>query len=226
MNQPADKPLNLWKKLVLYTLLILFIVAFFRITFPTILTTSVINDSLKDSVFVRAINAISVLAIPFLISWFTIAAAIKKVKVYEEFVTGAKEGFDVAVRIIPYLVAILVAIGMFRGAGGIELISKLLKPFLDAVGFPVELLPMAIMRPLSGSATLGLFSDLVKEHGADSLVARMAGTLYGSTETTFYVVAIYFGSINIRKMRHSVAAGLIADLTGIIAAVIVCKLVF
>jgi spore maturation protein B len=174
----------------------------------------------------RVVNAISVLAIPFLFSFFALIALLRRVKVYEEFVAGAKEGFEVAVRIIPYLVAILVAIGMFKSAGGIEILSKLLRPFLNVVGFPADLLPMALMRPLSGSATLGIFTDIVKQFGPDSLIARIAGTIYGSTETTFYVVAIYFGSVNIRKMRHSIAAGLIADLVGIIAAVIVCKIVF
>lgn len=179
-----------------------------------------------QSIFVRSIQSISILAIPFLFSFFTLIAALKRVKVYEEFVIGAKEGFEVAVRIIPYLVAILVAIGMFKSAGGIDLLSRLLSPVLNVIGFPPDLLPMALMRPLSGSATLGIFTDLVKQFGPDSLIARTAGTLYGSTETTFYVVAIYFGSVNIRRMRHAVAAGLIADLTGIIAAVIVCKIVF
>ncbi|MGC8742878.1 MAG: nucleoside recognition domain-containing protein [Verrucomicrobiia bacterium] len=216
-------PLSNLKKLVLYLLFALFAFAFLKITFPHWFGS--IQET-KEPLFVRAINALSLLAIPFLISWFTIVAALRGVKVYEEFVQGAKEGFDVAVRIIPYLVAILVAIGMFRGAGGIELLSDLLKPALDKLGFPVEILPMALVRPLSGSATLGIFSDIVKQCGADSLTARIAGTLYGSTETTFYVVAVYFGSVNIRKMRHSIAAGLIADFVGIVAAVVVCRAIF
>jgi spore maturation protein SpmA len=216
-------PLSTLKKLVLYLLIAVFAFAFLKIAFPDWFNPS---QQIKEPLFVRAINAISLLAIPFLISWFTLVAALRGVKVYEEFVQGAKEGFDVAVRIIPYLVAILVAIGMFRGAGGIELLSGLLKPVLDKIGFPVEILPMALVRPLSGSATLGIFSDIVKQCGADSLTARIAATLYGSTETTFYVVAIYFGSVNIRKMRHSIAAGLIADFVGIVASVLVCRAVF
>jgi spore maturation protein B len=161
-----------------------------------------------------------------MLSFFPLYAALKGVKVYENFVEGAKEGFQVAVTIIPYLVAILVAIGMFRGAGGIDLITSWLRPALAAVKFPPELVPMCLMRPLSGSGSLGIFSELVKQFGPDSLIARTAGTIYGSTETTFYVVAVYFGSIGIRRTRHSIAAGLIADLAGIIASVIICRMMF
>lgn len=214
------------KTVFIYLLILLFLIAFIRITFPSLVSSNQTNPISQEPLFVRAVNAVSLLAIPFLLSWFTLTAALKGIKVYEEFIQGAREGFDVAIRIIPYLVAILVAIGMFRGAGGIELLSSILKPVLDKLGFPVELLPMALLRPLSGSATLGIFSDIVKQCGADSLVARMAGTLYGSTETTFYVIAVYFGSVNIRKTRHAIAAGLIADFVGIVAAVIVCRAVF
>ena len=224
---PSDSqspPLSKTKKCFIYLLILLFLFAFFRIAFPKYFDSTSLFS--REPLFVRIVNAISLLAIPFLLSWFTLTAALKGIKVYEEFIQGAREGFDVAIRIIPYLVAILVAIGMFRGAGGIELLSSILKPVLDKLGFPVELLPMALLRPLSGSATLGIFSDIVKQCGADSLVARMAGTLYGSTETTFYVIAVYFGSVNIRRTRHSIAAGLIADFVGIVAAVIVCRALF
>jgi spore maturation protein B len=138
----------------------------------------------------------------------------------------AKEGFSVAVRIIPYLVAILVAIGMFRGGGGIDLLTRWLRPALDAVRFPTELVPLALMRPLSGSGTIGIFGDLVKQLGPDHLVSRMAATILGSTETTFYVVAVYFGAVGVKRTRHAVPAGLIADAVGVAAAVIVCRLVF
>ena len=175
---------------------------------------------------VRCINAVSLLAIPFLLSFFPLYAALRRIPVYEEFVEGAKEGFNVAVRIIPYLVAMLVAIGMFRGAGGIDLLAKMLKPELDLVHFPTELLPMALMRPLSGSGTLALFSDLVRQRGPDDLIVRMAGTIYGSTETTFYVIAVYFGAASVKRTRHAVPAGLIADAAGVIASVAVCRLVF
>ena len=153
-------------------------------------------------------------------------AALRRVKVYEEFVEGAKEGLEVALRIIPYLVAILVAIGMFRAAGGIDLVSQALGPAMRAVGFPSELMPLALMRPLSGGGSLGLFTELVKTFGADSLIARTAGTIYGSTETTFYVLAVYFGSVGIKKTRYALLAGLGADLVGIIASVAICRWVF
>jgi spore maturation protein B len=166
------------------------------------------------------------LSIPFLLSFFPLYATLRRVKVYEEFVEGAKEGFKTAVMIIPYLVAILVAIGRFREAGGIKMLGDLLKPALDAVGFPTELLPMSLVRPLSGSGSLGLFSDIVKEFGPDSLMARTAGTIFGSTETTFYVIAVYFGAVGVKRTRHAIPAGLIADTVGIIASVIICRMMF
>ena len=176
--------------------------------------------------FASYVEALSILAIPFLLSFFPLYAALRRVPVYEEFVEGAKEGFQVALRIIPFLVAILVAVGMFRGAGGIDMLSRALDPFLKVVGFPAELLPMALMRPLSGSGSLGIFSELVATHGPDSILARMAGTIMGSTETTFYVLAVYFGSVAIRRTRHAVPAGLLADVAGMIASIIVCRIVF
>ena len=176
--------------------------------------------------FASYVEALSILAIPFLLSFFPLYAALRSVPVYEEFVEGAKEGFQVALRIIPFLVAILVAIGMFRGAGGIDMLSRALDPVLKFVGFPAELLPMALMRPLSGSGSLGIFSELVATHGPDSILARMAGTIMGSTETTFYVLAVYFGSVAIRRTRHAVPAGLLADVAGMIASIIVCRIVF
>jgi spore maturation protein SpmA len=175
---------------------------------------------------VRSVNTLSLLAIPFLLAFFPLYAALRRIAVYEEFVEGAKEGFQVAVRIIPFLVAMLVAIGLFRGAGGVDLLTRVLRPALDVVGFPAELLPMALMRPLSGSGSLAIFTDLVKTHGADSLLARMAGTLFGSTETTFYVIAVYFGAVGVKRTRHAVPAGLIADGAGIIASVVICRWAF
>ena len=150
----------------------------------------------------------------------------KKVKVYESFVEGAKDGFDIAVRIIPYLVAILVAIGMFRASGALEILLTTMAPLLQYIGFPHENLPLALMRPLSGSGSLGLLTDLINEHGPDSLIAKIGATMFGSTETTFYVLAVYFGSVGIRKTRHALAAGLIADLVGVLSAVFFCQLFF
>ncbi|HNU52908.1 MAG TPA: nucleoside recognition domain-containing protein [Verrucomicrobiota bacterium] len=175
---------------------------------------------------VRALNELSVLAIPFMLAFFPLYAALRGVPVYEEFVQGAKEGFEVVVRIIPYLVAMLVAVGTFRAAGCIDWLSRLLQPALDLARFPAELLPMALTRPLSGSATIGLFADLVNTLGPDHLVSRMGGTILGSTETTFYVIAVYFGAVGVRRTRHAVAAGLLADAAGIAASVLVCRMMF
>lgn len=179
---------------------------------------------------IACVQAISLLAVPFLLSFFPLFAALKRIPVYEEFIEGAKEGFQVAVRIIPYLVAILVAVGMFREAGGIKMISNALGPALSAVGFPVELLPLVLMRPLSGGGSNGIFNELIQAGGAaggpDSLISKMAGSIMGSTETTFYVIAVYFGSVAIRRTRHAVPAGLLADLAGVIASIIICNLVF
>ncbi len=176
--------------------------------------------------FVRVMNAVSLLAIPFFLAFFPLYAALRRVPVYEQFVEGAKEGFHVAVRIIPYLVAMLVAVGMFRAAGGIELLARGLAPLLGWAGVPADLLPMVLMRPLSGGATIGLFSELVSAHGPDSLVSRMGATVLGSTETTLYVVAVYFGAVGVQRARHAVAAGLLADLAGVVASVVICRAVF
>jgi spore maturation protein SpmB len=220
------QPLAWWGLLVMTAFVLLFAFFFVRLAFPGPLGLPVPAEVAREPLFVRIVDAISRLSIPFLLSAFPLYAALRRVKVYEEFVDGAKEGFEVAIRIIPYLVAILVAIGMFRAAGGLEMVGRLLKPIMSAVGFPADLLPLVLMRPLSGSGTLGIFSELVKQCGPDSLVTRMGATIYGSTETTFYVLAVYFGSVAVKKTRYAVLAGLTADLVGVIASIIICRLVF
>jgi spore maturation protein SpmA len=174
----------------------------------------------------KFVNVLSVLAIPFLLSFVPLIASLKKIKVYEEFTEGAKEGFAVALKIIPFLTALLVAISMFRGGGGIELIGKFAGPFLNYLHFPSELLPISLMRPLSGSGSLGILSELVKQYGPDHIISRTAATLFGSTETTFYVIAVYFGAVNIRRTRHAVPAGLISDFVGMVASVLICRIAF
>ena len=178
------------------------------------------------SLFIAIIESISLLAIPFLLGFFPLYAFLRGVPVYEEFVEGAKEGFQVILRIFPYLVAILVAIGIFRAAGGIDFLSHLLAPLLDRIGLPSELLPLVLVRPLSGSAATGLFAEIVKSAGPNSFVSQLAGTIMGSTETTFYVLAVYFGSVAIKRSRHALAAGLIADTVGVAASLIICHLVW
>ena len=220
------QPLPWWGMAVLAAFLLFFGWLFVRAAFPQLLGLPLPDAAAKQTIFVRVVSAVSSLSIPFLLSLMPLYAGLRRVKVYEEFVDGAKEGFDVAIRIIPDLVAMLVAIGMFRAAGGIDMVSRALAPAMNFVGFPTELLPMVLMRPLSGSGTLGMFTELVQHFGADSLIAKMAGTIYGSTETTFYVLAVYFGSVGVKRTRHAVAAGLTADAVGVIASIFICKLVF
>ena len=176
--------------------------------------------------FQNIINGISALAIPLVVVIIPVYAYFKGVKVYEVFVEGAKEGFNIGVRIIPFLVAILAVIGIFRESGAMDLLVDLLGPGLDRGGMPAEAITMALMRPLSGSGALGVMTELVNTHGADSFIGRLASTMMGSTETTFYVLAVYFGSVGIKRDRHAVPAALLADLTGIIASVFICNLVF
>ena len=149
----------------------------------------------------------------------------KQVRVYESFVEGAKDGFDIMVKIIPFLVAMIVAISMFRASGGFDLITGWLAPLLSWIGMPTEVFPLALMRPFSGSASNGLLAELINTHGGDSYIAKVAATMMGSTETTFYIIAVYFGAAGIKRTRHAVPAGLIADSVGILAAVWICRLI-
>lgn len=165
-------------------------------------------------------------AIPVIILLIVGIGALRRVKIYEVFVDGAKEGFNVAVKIIPYLVAILVAIAVFRSSGAMEWLIAGLAPVLKPLGVPPEVLPMALIRPLSGSGALGVMSEGLKTYGPDSLIGNMLSTMMGSTETTFYVLAVYFGSVAVRKTRHAVPAALLGDLAGLMMAVFVCNLVF
>jgi len=153
---------------------------------------------------------------------------LKGVKVYEAFVEGAKEGFQVAVRIIPYLVAILATVGAFRAAGAMDALARLLAPLTSRLGLPPEVLPMAIVRPLSGGGALGILGSIFSTPGLgpDSYAGRLASVLQGSTETTFYVLSVYCGSVGIVRYRHALAAGLLADGAGLVASVIIARLVW
>lgn len=168
----------------------------------------------------------SPLIIPLLILFIISYGVIRKVAVYEEFVEGAKEGFHIAVRIIPYLVAILFAIAMFRASGAMEALIDFVAPAFSMLGIPADILPMTIIRPMTGSGSVGVLTELIQTHGEDSLVVKIAATMFGSTETTLYVLAVYFGAVGIKKTRYALQAGLIADATGFIAAVIVCSWLF
>ena len=150
---------------------------------------------------------------------------VRGVKVYEVFVEGAKEGFNVAIRIIPFLVAILAAVGAFRGAGAMDTLAKVLAPVTSSLGLPAEVLPMALVRPLSGSGSLGLLGNIFSTPGLgpDSYAGKLGSILQGSTETTFYVLSVYCGSVGIVRYRHALAAGLLADFTGLTASIVIAR---
>ena len=172
------------------------------------------------------INLLSLYALPFIIFIILTIGIIKKVPVYEEFTEGAKDGFNVSVSIIPYLVAIIVGISMFRASGAMEWIASFLAPVLDKLSVPVDSIPVMITRSLSGSATLGLFSEIAQKFGPDAYVTKLCAVIVGSSETTFYVLSVYFGSVGVTKFRYALIVGLLADFIGIIGAVLVCSWVF
>jgi spore maturation protein SpmB len=166
----------------------------------------------------------------------------KRINVYDEFIKGARDGFQVAISIIPYLVAMLVAIGVFRASGAMELLLAGLAWLFQTIGFLmsklgmidyqgeslafIDALPTALMKPLSGSGARGLMIETIKANGVDSLVAKMVSVVQGSTETTFYIIAVYFGSVGVKNTRHAVPCGLIADGVGVTAAILICYLFF
>jgi spore maturation protein SpmA len=173
-------------------------------------------------------SALSPWILPVLMVGFLLFGWCRGVRVYETFVEGAKEGFQVALRIIPYLVAILVAVGMLRASGALGMMVSVLGPVTGRFGLPAEALPMALLRPLSGSGAYGVMASIVQDPavGPDSYTGMLVSTLQGSTETTFYVLAVYFGAVQIRRVRHALAAGLTADLAGIVFAVLACTVLF
>lgn len=172
------------------------------------------------------IEKLSILILPLMILIIFFVAIFKRVPIYEEFVEGAKDGFKVSVSIIPYLVAIIVGVAMFRASGAIDLMAGLLGQVLNKLSIPVDILPIMITRSLSGSATLGLFSDIANNFGPDSYITKLAAVMVGSSETTFYVLAVYFGSVGIKKFRYALLTGIIADITGIVLAIWVSRLFF
>ncbi len=169
-------------------------------------------------------RSISPWILPGLMAGFLIFGLCRRVRVYEAFVDGASDGFQVAVKIIPYLVAILVAVGMLRASGAMDLMVGALGPWTAQVGLPAEALPMALMRPLSGSGAFAILASVINDPaiGPDSYTGYLVSTLQGCTETTFYVLAVYFGAVQIRRIRYALAAGLIADLTGVAAGIAAC----
>lgn len=172
------------------------------------------------------ISAISLWFIPLLIGFILLYGTLKKVPTYESFVEGGKEGIKMAVSIIPFLVGMMVAISVFRASGALDLMVDLIRPGLAMIGVPAEIVPLAIIRPISGTAALGITSDLIGVYGPDSYIGRLAATLQGSTDTTFYVLTVYFGAVGIKKMGDALKVGLMADAVAIATAIIVVTIMF
>jgi len=173
-----------------------------------------------------ALEALSIWAIPLVVAGVPLYALARKVKVYPVFVEGAKEGFQIAVRVIPPLVAVVVALGMLRASGAMEGLAAALAPLTSRIGIPASVLPMVLVRPLSGGAALGVVADVLRSEGADSYAGRLASVMAGSTETTFYVLAVYFGAVGVTRYRQALPAALLADLAGFAASVVAVRFLF
>jgi spore maturation protein B len=171
-------------------------------------------------------NTISLWLIPLLIGFILFYGTIKKVPTYEVFVEGGKEGVKIAVQLIPFLVGMIIAISIFRASGALDYVVQLIKPFLDMVGAPSEIVPLAFIRPISGSAGLSITTDLIATHGPDSFIGRLASTIQGSTDTTLYILTVYFGAVGIRKMRYALKVGLWADFIGIVCSIVFVSMFF
>ena len=172
------------------------------------------------------IEQISLLILPTIILLILTFGLIKKVPIYEEFIEGAKDGFKVSITIIPYLVALIVGISMFRASGAMNYIANALEPILKSLNITSDIVPIMLTRSLSGSATLGLFSDIAHTYGTDAFITKLAAIIVGSSETTFYVLSVYFGAVGIKKFRYALLTGIIADITGIVLAIWVAHLFF
>ncbi|MBB6455285.1 spore maturation protein B [Salirhabdus euzebyi] len=172
------------------------------------------------------ITTISTWIIPLIILLVLLAGTIKKVPTYETFVEGGKEGVQMAISLLPFLLGMMVSIAIFRSSGAMEGFVEFLAPVLQTLGVPADIVPLAVVRPVSGTAALAVTTDLIKEFGPDSFIGNLASTMQGSTDTTLYILTVYFGAVGIRKMGDALKVGLLADLIGIIASIIVCTYVF
>ena len=172
------------------------------------------------------LDTLSAWAVPLLLAGIPLYALTRKVNVYAAFLEGARGGFETGVKVVPPLVAVLVALGMLRSSGALEAAARALAPLLDPLGVPASVLPLVVIRPLSGGAALGVVGDVLRSEGPDSYAGRLASVMCGSTETTFYVLAVYFGAAGITRYRHALPAALLADLAGMAAAVVVVRLLF
>jgi len=172
------------------------------------------------------LDLISLYAVPFTLLFVPLYALVRGVSLFDRFVEGAAEGMGLVIKILPYMLGMMIAIAVFRASGAFAALARLLSPICGFFGIPVEVLPLALMRPLSGGGALGLTADLIKIYGPDSFTGRLASVMQGSTDTTFYILAVYFGSVGIKKYRYALAVGLTADLVSFIAAFCVCKMMF
>lgn len=172
------------------------------------------------------IALISTWLIPLFIVFILMYGTYKKIPTYETFVDGGKEGLKIAIQLIPFLVGMLVAISVFRASGAMDAIIQFIQPVLSIFGVPADIMPLALMRPISGTGALAITTDLIATHGPDSFIGRLASTMQGSTDTTLYILTVYFGSVGIKKMGDALKVGLLADAVGIIASIIIVSLVF
>jgi spore maturation protein SpmA/spore maturation protein SpmB len=216
MAQPPERQ-SVWRAVV---------AVLFAAGFAFLLVRYVLYASASAGFFDILQNVSSFWSLPAIVAALVLFGWARGVKVYDELVEGGKEGFQVALRIIPYLVAILVAVGMLRASGGIDLFVLGLSHLTTPIGMPAEALPMALLRPLSGSGAYGVMAEIMTTHGADSFIGYMVSTFQGSTETTFYVLAVYFGAVGVKETRHTLPACLLADTAGILAAVFIVNLMF
>lgn len=171
-------------------------------------------------------SLISSLIIPIMVLGIIIYGVRKKVNVYDTFINGCKESFEMIFTIFPNLVAMILAINLLVNSNVLNLLQFILKPILNLIEIPFEIIPMALMRPISGTSSLAILNNLMQKYGVDSFIATLASVIQGATDTTFYVLTLYFGSIGIKKIRYSLYAGLFADLMGIISAIVIVKLIF
>lgn len=172
------------------------------------------------------VTTVSTWLIPCFILLVLIVATVKRIPAYELFVEGGKEGIKMAFSLLPFLVGMIVAIAILRSSGALEAFVSFISPALIFVGIPPEIIPLAIVRPISGTAALGMTTELIGNHGPDSFIGRLASTMQGSTDTTLYILTIYFGAVGIKKMNYALKVGLLADLIGILASVIIVTIIF
>ncbi|MGY4112372.1 spore maturation protein [Aeribacillus sp. SP014] len=172
------------------------------------------------------ISAVSIWLIPLIIGFILLYGTFKRIPTYEAFVEGGKEGIEISFSIIPYLVGMLVAVSVFRASGALDFFMDLLKPMFQAIHVPAEIVPLALIRPISGTASLGIMSDLISMHGADSFIGRLAATMQGSTDTTLYIITVYFGAVGIKRMGDAIKVGLLADFAAILSSIIIVTLLF